>query len=246
MKLNKLLVLFGLLLCCSGLSAQTRIAREVHIGAIGGACMSNYAYNPTVSQNLAPGYTFGIAARYIEEKLFGLQTEFLLTRRGEKDRFDDNPELKFQRNFTYLEVPVLAHIYFELGEKSEIALDLGPKFGYFLSDNSVAELDSETWHKVQNSTFHKYQHHDLPVEKKFDYGIQAGLGYEFKLTKEMSMQLQGRYYFGLGNMFPDSKGDAYETSNNHHIQIVASFWFRSQIAKFKLNRKIKQYSKKTK
>ena len=224
--------------------AQPRIAREVHVGVLGGTVLSNYSFAPSVTQSMAQGYTFGVGARYIEEKFFGLQTELLITRRGEKDRFDDNPEIKFQRNFTYIELPVLAHIYFNLGQKSEIALDLGPKAGFFLSDNATAEPTGEAWESIKRRTYHHYAHHTMAVSKRFDYGIQAGLGYEFKLRNNMSIQLQGRYYFGLGNMFPDSKGDVYETSNNHNIQIVAAFWFRQQIAKLFINRKYKQYSKK--
>lgn len=244
MRSSKLAICLCLLLCTMGASAQTRIAREVHLGVVGGACMSNYNYAPKVTQDLAKGYTVGVAARYIEEKIFGLQAELLLTRRGEKDNFDEHPELSFQRDFTYIEIPVLAHLYFECGEKSEISFDIGPKFGYFIADKAKANLEGESWDEVKNMTWHKYQHHEMPVSKKFDYGLQAGLGYEFKIRDGLSLQLQGRYYFGLGNMFPDSKADVYETSNNHHIQIVATVWFRSQIAKYKIAKKLRQYSNK--
>lgn len=244
MRLNKLILILCLLALSMGALAQTRIARELHLGVIGGACMSNYRLTPTVTQDLAKGYTFGLAARYIEEKIFGIQAELLLTRRGEKDKFDEYPELSFQRNFTYFEVPILAHLYFDCGKKNEINFDIGPKFGYFLSDKAKAQLEGENWDKVQNMTYHKYQHHTMPVSKKFDYGLQMGLGYEFKVNKELSIQLQGRYYFGLGNIFPDSKADVYETSNNHQIQIVAAVWFRSQVAKYKILKKQRYYSKK--
>lgn len=243
MRLNKFIVFSAVLFCLMQLSAQPRIAREVHIGIVGGANMSSYSYAPKVSQDMAQGYTFGIAARYIEEKIFGLQAEFHMTRRGEKDRFDEYPELSFQRDFTYLELPVLAHVYFDLGTKSEINFDLGPKFGYYLSDKSTAQLEGENWESLLSHTYHRYQHHDMPVSNKFDYGLQAGLGYEFKINNGMSLMLQGRYYYGLGNMFPDSKSDVFETSSNQQIQVVAAIWFRSQIAKYKIKRKIRQYSK---
>lgn len=240
MRSNKILLLIGLLLWTLGLHSQERIARELHLGVLGGACMSNYNFAPKVTQDLAKGYTFGVAARYIEEKVFGLQAELLLTRRGEKDNFDEHPELSFQRDFTYIEVPLMAHLYFDCGEKSEISFDIGPKFGAYLSDKQKAKLDSESWETVKYQTYHQYQHHDMAVSKKFDYGLQMGLGYEFKINKEISVQLQGRYYFGLGNMFPDSKSDVYENSNNHQIQIVAAVWFRSQIAKYKIKKKMRE------
>ncbi len=244
MRLNKIILLLTLVCASFAVNAQQRIAREVHIGAIGGSALSSYSFSPSVTQGMAPGVTLGVAARYIEEKVFGLQVEMLLTRRGMRDRFDENPELSFQRDLTYIEVPFMAHIYFNCGKRNEIALDLGPKLAYFLGDSSTSHLEGEAWEALLNGSQHKYQHHDMPIEKKFDYGIQAGLGYEFKFNEQMSLQLQGRYYFGLGNIFPDTKADVFEASNNHQIQIVASLWFRIQIAKYKLQRKVKQYSKK--
>lgn len=243
MRLNKIILFLLISFSTLVLDAQQRIAREVHIGAIGGTTMSSYSFAPSVTQAMASGYTVGVAARYIEEKVFGLQVEMLLTKRGMKDRFDDYPELSFQRDLTYIEVPFMAHIYFNCGKRNEIALDLGPKLGYFLGDSSTPEPEGDDWKKLVYSSQHKYQHHVLPVEKKFDYGIQAGLGYEFKFNEQMSLQLQGRYYFGLGNIFPDTKADVFENSNNHQIQIVAALWFRTQIAKYKLQKKVKQYSK---
>lgn len=244
MRLNKLLLLTVCAVLSLGAMAQPRIAREVHLGVIGGATMSSYSFTPRrVTQDQARGFTMGVAARYIEEKYFGLQAEFLLTRRGVRDRFDEYPELEFQRNFFYAEVPVLAHIYFNLGKKSEIAVDMGPKFGYYLGDSQTSHLEGDGWQQMLNQSLHLYMHHDMEVSKKFDYGIQAGLGYEFKLNNGMSLQLQGRYYFGLANMFPDKKSDVFETSNNHQIQIVAAVWFRQQIARYMIKRKLKQLNK---
>lgn len=205
--------------------------------------MSSYSFSPTVTQGQALGYTAGVAARYIEEKYFGLQAEFLVTRRGVKDRFDEYPDLSYQRNFTYVELPVLAHVYFAAGKKNEISFDIGPKLGFYLFDKEDSQLSGDDWETIKNKSSHGYQHHDMDVTKKFDYGIQAGLGYEFKFNKELSLQLQGRYYFGLGNMFPDTKADVFENSNNQQIQIVAALWFRQHIAKYKLRKKVKQYTK---
>ncbi len=70
-------------------------------------------------------------------------------------------------------------------------------------------------------------HHTMDVKYRFDYGIQAGLGYEFKFSPQVSLQLAGRYYFGLGNIFPDEKSDVFETSSNQHIMIVMTlFWHK--------------------
>ena len=249
MKSSKIFILFAMLFVVAGAFAQPRIAREVHVGAIGGATLSNYYFGQSnVVQDMAQGYTFGVAARYVEEKYFGLQTELLLTRRGLKDHFEkeDLPEGSYQRDFTYVEVPILAHIYFGLGKRNEISVDLGPKFGYLIGDKTSSHLEGEAWENIKNYTYHGYKHHDIDPKYKFDYGLQGGLGYEFKLNNGMSVQLQGRFFYGLSNIFPDKASDTFKNSSNQHFQIVATVWYRSQIAKYMIYRKQRQYSKKAK
>lgn len=207
--------------------AQKRIPRHVDFGLLGGANFSAYDFSPAaVSQDKALGYTAGVGIRYIEEEIFGLQAEMHLTRRGIKDRYDKYPECSFQRNLTYVEVPVMAHVYFECGKKNEISFDIGPKIGFFINDDVQSHLPDDFDQRIGAFTRHGYAHHTLDVTQKFDYGIQAGLGYEFKCAQATSIQLQGRYYFGLGNIFPDEKSDVFQNSRNSSIQVVASFWWK--------------------
>lgn len=208
--------------------AQPKVPREFQFGTIGGANMSSYTLNPSVTQDKSLGYTAGLGVRYIEEKYFGLQCELLLTRRGMKDRYDLYPQYSFERQLTYIELPVMAHVYFDIKKRSEVALDLGLKLGYYLADNSTSNLDGG-FDVIAQSATHGYAHHSIPVDQKLDYGIQAGLGYEFKLNRQLSLQLQGRYYFGLGDIFPNTKADTYETSSNQSIQIVMALWFHHRV-----------------
>lgn len=211
--------------------AQPRVARHLDLGVTGGVVMSSYTFKPTVTQNQAMGYTAGIAARYVEEKYFGLQMEVLLTRRGWDERYELFPQYKFQRSLTYLEIPVLAHIYFNLGKHNEISVDLGPKFGTMLWENTESNLPDDFGQEVSETANYESFQHDLAVHSKFDYGIQVGLGYEFKVNSHLSFQLSGRYYFGLGNIFPDKKTDVFETSSNQQIQIVFTVWWKKWIGK---------------
>lgn len=217
--------------CCSvqQLWAQTRIPREVHLGVIGGANLSEYTFAPNVTQKMTNGYTAGVAVRYIEETLFGLQAELHLTRRGFTDYYEEHQDWQFRRDLTYIEVPVMAHVYFKMGDRNEVAFDAGPKFGYFLYDHTTDTMPEGFGQPGTQYETYTADHHWLPVSKKFDYGIQAGLGYEFKFDRKVSLQLQGRYYYGLGNMWPDSKADVFEQSSNSSIQIVLSLWWHHTI-----------------
>jgi len=218
------------------ISAQTRIPREVHIGVIGGANLSQYSFSPTVTQKMTQGYTGGVGIRYIEETYFGLQAEFLLTQRGFKDYYELYPELNFSRSFTYIEVPVMAHVYFKMGKRNEISIDAGPKIGWYLSDKVDSNLPDDFGEEGSEYSVSITAHHTLDVSKKFDYGIQAGLGYEFKFGEKVSLQLQGRYYYGLANLWPDTKADEFEQSSNQSIQIVASLWWHHTIRGKKIKR----------
>ena len=207
------------------LKAQTRIPREVHLGVVGGANLSEYTFHPRVSQRFTGSYTMGVAARYIEETTFGLQAELLLTERGIADLYEPNPEdWKFERKLLYVELPVLAHIYFKMGGRNEVSGDLGPKLAYYLSDRTNSNLPDD-----YGDYGYVYLHHELPVAKKFDYGIQGGLGYEFKVNEQYSAQIAGRYYFGLGNLWPDSKADHFEQASNQSVQIILTLWWHHVI-----------------
>ena len=230
--LRSILCLSLVLLCAAWAGraeAQARIPREVHLGVVGGANISQYTFHPRVSQRFTGSYTMGVAARYIEEEFFGLQAELLLTERGMADEWEPNPEdWLFERKMLYVEMPVLAHVYFQMGRHNEVSLDLGPKIAWFLSDRSNSNLP-DNYGQTGISAGNVYLHHELPIEKKFDYGLQVGLGYEFKFNKQYSAQLSGRYYFGLGNMWPDSKADHFEQSSNQSIQVVLSLWWHHVI-----------------
>lgn len=216
--------------------AQQRIPREIHLGVVGGANLSEYTFHPNISQRFTGSYTMGVAARYIEEEYFGLQAELLLTERGYADEWDPNPEgWLYERKLLYVELPVMAHVYFRLGKRNEVAVDLGPKFAYFLSDRINNQLP-ENYGYTEETVYYQIDHHDLPIAKKFDYGLQFGLGYEFKINSLLSVQLTGRYYFGLGNLWPDTKADHFEQSSNSSFQISMGVWWH-HVIKGKKSRK---------
>lgn len=210
-------------------SAQERIPREIHLGVVGGANISQYTFHPTVSQRYTGSYTMGVAARYIEEQYFGLQMELLLTERGFADLWEPNTEdWVFERKLLYVELPVMAHVYFNMGKRNQVAVDLGPKLAWFLSDRTNSNLP-DNYGQTGLSVGNQYMHHELPIEKKFDYGLQFGLGYEFRINELLSAQLTGRYYFGLGNLWPDSKADHFEQASNSSFQISLGVWWHHVI-----------------
>lgn len=65
----------------------------------------------------------------------------------------------------------------------------------------------------------------LDIQRKFDYGIAGGLGIEYSHPKVGHFLLEGRYYYGLGDIFGNSKRDYFGRSNNGSIIIKLTYLF---------------------
>lgn len=65
----------------------------------------------------------------------------------------------------------------------------------------------------------------MAVQKKFDYGIVAGIGLEYSIPKVGHFMLEGRYYYGLGNIYGNSKSDYFGKSNFGNVVIKLSYLF---------------------
>ena len=132
----------------------------------------------------------------------------------------------YQRHLNYFEIPFLARLGW--GKESEGLMGffaVGPQIGYLFREKSK---QSSTW------TFDSAGHPDRPngmfaqysmsVSKKFDYGIAAGAGIELN-TKAGHFILEGRYYYGLSDLFGNSKKDVFSRSNNGTIQAKITYLF---------------------
>ena len=69
------------------------------------------------------------------------------------------------------------------------------------------------------------EQYDLPIENKFEYGITGGLGMEVNTKRAGHFMLEGRYYFGLSNIFHDGKADTFGRSANGAIVAKVSYLF---------------------
>ena len=76
----------------------------------------------------------------------------------------------------------------------------------------------------------------MPLENTVDHGIAVGLGAEFSHTKVGHFLVEGRFYYGLGNVYGSTKRDYFSISNYSTIYIKMSYLF--DISKTK-NTKIK-------
>ena len=65
----------------------------------------------------------------------------------------------------------------------------------------------------------------MAVENKFDYGIAGGLGIEFSNRHLGHFLLEGRYYYGLGDIYGNTKRDYFGRSNHTNIVVKLTYLF---------------------
>ncbi len=119
-------------------SAQRYYEPKFYVGAKGGATLSSVAFTPHVKQSLLPGMMMGATVRYTEEKVFGLIGELLLEQRGWKENYEGAP-FAYQRQITYLSLPVLTHIYFG-SEKIKGFVNLGASVSSEAALNPISTM----------------------------------------------------------------------------------------------------------
>ena len=228
---------------CSLTTVQAQIGEhrsDFAIGANGGYVLSKVGFTPTVQQKQHGGITGGVSLRYVCEKYFkticSVYAEVNYAKVGWTEDILDiennavlisgtGEALKYQRDITYIQIPVFAHLAWGREERGfNFFVNLGPQIGIYLNESTTTNFDETTPPenaRVSNIT----AQYDMPVEKKLDYGIAAGAGMEYSIPKVGHFLLEGRYYYGLGNIYGSSKKDYFGKSNFGQIVVKASYLF---------------------
>lgn len=209
----------------TGALAQTHYLSHVHVGGHAGVTLSSMSFYPSVKQEMIQGLTAGVSFRYAEERHVGLQAELNIEQSGWKEDYEGLP-FKYERQLTYLRLPVMTHIFFG-SRVVKFFFNLGPEVSYMLGEKISSNFDYA--HASTNPQFpasRRYEQLDLPVSNRFDYGITGGAGVEFVIRRRHCVALEGRYYFGLGNIFPSTKKDYFSASRATSILITLAYKFR--------------------
>ena len=179
------------------------------LGVGAGPIFSEVDFISRVPQTMAQGLSGGVSLKYISEKHLGFLTELNFTQRGWKEDFSetDNPEHSYSRTLNYIELPLMTHVYF--GDKVRFVFNMGPQVSYMIGDKSTMNdalsgfIDDKLAERPDFPIGIQYK----SIDKRFDYGLVGGLGIEFN-TAIGSFDLEGRYYFGLGDSFDNTRSSA--------------------------------------
>lgn len=228
-------ITFAILLILSSLSVCAQVGdsrRDFSVGVSGGYLMNRVGFvHPHIKQQYKLGPQFGIATRYVCEKYFkticAVQLEVNYQSLGWKELFEEEPDLHYARTMNYINVPILMQMGWGKEDKGlKFIFEAGPQLGYLLNDKVDSDLPYDF-----GLTHTSYVAH-VDVERRFDYGITAGLGVEFSSVIG-HFQLGARYYYGLGDFFDTSKRGSTMISRACHNTISAHLIYLFDIIKTK-------------
>lgn len=205
---------------------KAQIGEPRNIFSVGGNLgvnINSVTFTPTIKQGSPIGPNFGLSARYITEKYFamicGAQIELNFAQRGWQETFEGDDTNSYSRTMNYIEIPFLAHLAFGKEDKGmQFFIHLGPQFAFLISEKEKFSKDFDPQHVV-------IEQYGKKVDNKFDYGIAGGLGVELKTKKAGNFLLEGRYYFGLGDFYNNSKKDYFDRSAHSILTVKLSYLF---------------------
>lgn len=222
---------------CFPLFVQAQIGEHRNTLSIGGNAgynLTSVRFTPKVVQNMKGGMNFGFTVRYTVERYFStiasVQAEVNFSQMGWRENILDTsdqpvtnsvsgqPE-KYERTVNYIQIPFLAHLAWGRENKGvNFFVNAGPQFGVYINESTKSNFDWDKRNMTDRANTIVAQD-TMKVENKFDYGIAAGIGMELATRNLGRFTLEARYYYGLGNIFGDSKRDYFGSSNYGTIMI---------------------------
>lgn len=213
---------------------------DLSIGVNGGYVLSNVGFTPKVNQSFHGGMIGGLSFRYVCEKYFSticaVQAEVNYAQIGWKENIldiNDEPVInqvsgqpeRYSRTMNYIQIPVFAQLGWGREQKGlKFFFQAGPQIGFCIGETTDTNFKVEDAN-LTDRVNHTLAQDTMAVENKFDYGIAAGLGLEYSNPKIGHLQFEARYYYGLGNIYGDSKKDYFGKSNFGNIVVKLTYLF---------------------
>lgn len=238
--MRKFILFLGLICTFNAVAQVGQHRNDFSIGFNGGYVLSSVSFSPSVPQKMHGDVTGGLSLRYVCEKYFNtvcsIYAEVNYASLGWRDKIQDvnnAPVINeitgeaeaYSRTINYIQVPIMAHLAW--GKESrgvQFFINLGPQFGIYLNESTKMNFDFEKRNRIARSSSIVAQD-TMTVEKKFDYGIAAGIGLEYTVPRVGHFLVEGRYYYGLGNIYGDSKRDYFGRSNFGNIILKMTYLF---------------------
>lgn len=214
----------------AALAAHAQVGQprtDFAVGVNGGYLINRVSFTPTIKQKWKGGETFGISLRYTCEKYFSaicaVAAEVNYSNLGWHE-FIETSDDTYSRDIRYVQIPLFARMGWGRERRGlQFFFQVGPQVGFCLSET---EHRSGPWSDATLRLRPNYvtEQYDLEVQNRFEYGLTGGIGVELS-TRPGHFLLEGRYYYGLSDMFHNGKKDSFGRSANGAIIVKLSYLF---------------------
>jgi hypothetical protein len=170
--------------------------------------LSNLYVESVDDENTKPGFAVGVYFRKGISDQISIQPEINYSLKGSQINYDGffSGSGKYRYNLSYIEIPVLANIH--VGES--LYLSAGP---YVASLIAVKVKDVNG-----DGTVNNVEEYDRDDFNTFDYGVAAGVGFDFT-----GGTAGVRYNYGLVDVAPN--GNGLDNGKNSVLQFFIGFQF---------------------
>lgn len=201
---------------CTLMAQKSDYPRSISVGLRGGINLSRYLFVPSVSQNQYVGQQASLVGRWDLEQGASLQAELSYVRTGWDERYD-NGTLSSQRQLSYVELPLLTHLY--LGKKGlRIFVNIGPFVGYKLGEQHLATGEGFSEMQLQRQT--------MPVKNNFAWGLAGGPGLSLALGKRHRIEAEARVSYNFQDIWGNQRSDPYGQSTEFRIGVGISYLYK--------------------
>lgn len=211
------------------------------VGISGGGLWSQVGFDPKVPQQPKLGLSGGIAIRYTSEKYFntlcslsgelnysimGWQQDIRTAKQMPVVNANGQAE-SYSRHIAYLQLPLFANLAW--GKESQgmsFFLKAGPQLNLALGEKTSSNYATPNLQTDGNGRGNKtIAQETMPIEKRFEYGIAAGIGAEWSQQHIGHFQIEARYYLALSNIYGNTKADYFGRANHSAIYLKLAYLF---------------------
>lgn len=197
---------------------------QTYFGIKAGYTMSSVRFSPPVpnKRHVETNYDPGLMFKYFDTKYVGFQTELYLSNRGFDKKLTDTIAQK--RTNTYLEMPLF--IQFRVSVSViRFHLNLGPYFSYLLkADVEERNFFANADEGIPDERVFKSYEFNILRDNRLDYGLLGGVGLSCDF-RWGSFQVEGRFGFGLGDLYDTSYPDNPSQSGALFQSLVVSYCY---------------------
>ncbi|MET0637593.1 MAG: porin family protein [Chitinophagaceae bacterium] len=167
------------------------------------------------NRDFHPTYNIGAKLVYSFVSDWGISADVKFSSEGGKFSNSDGGEQEQIFRLNYIRVPIQGIYFFEqLGDRVRPKVFLGPSFGFLVGGENKTKIDGET---VQTQKA-------KDVAKTFDFGLNGGVGANFRIDGNKWLNADITYAHGLTGIFDEDVSSS-ENYKNRGIGINIGLLF---------------------